>query len=123
MTEIKNVGRFESGKVVAKTKKIFPVTSMTDADGASTLDHTQWGELVGGYFADLWKCEDPTLRARVDQWLAENHSSGIQILQDEIEASLCKIKRQRHLDHLGCCASAVFALDRDFQYTAFSKSI
>lgn len=78
---------------------------MLDTDGAVTMDHQRWAELVHHCFNGLWKCNNPTRRSVLNDCMSAHTGQGIQLTPTDVTTALLRCKRRHVLDHYGCSAS------------------
>ena len=71
MLQIRRVQHVEAGRPVWKSKKLFPIRSMTNEAGEETLDHEEWAGLIENQFGSLWKCGLPRA-LDIQQWCGDH---------------------------------------------------
>ena len=98
---------YESGKSAWKAKKLLPLSQMLDKNGYETCDHAKWAELVEDYFRDLWKCNHPSKRSIINDWLTAHAGCGLRLGCKDIEDALARLRKPHVLDHYGCCAKGL----------------
>ena len=79
LRQIRAAAGFARGKPAWKSKKLLPLTAMTDTSSCTTHCHETWADLAQGEFRSLWSCDDTKLRPVINDYLASRSDFGIVI--------------------------------------------
>ena len=100
--------KFESGRPLLKSKKLFPITAIIDGalGCAPTVDPDACASAFRREFVSKWGCRDFHQLSLISDVLRYNDGVGMQFDVDELHAACDALRKPSRLDRYQICASA-----------------